>query len=319
MKRFILFFLILAFSFTIAPANLLAQDEDYSDYEETGDDYDDYEEDDYEEDDYEDENYEEDDEEDDEEVDEESESEPQPVEEQGPKSTDKNSAKLIEAHLKSLGGLDKIKGIKTLKMKGTIKEASDRYTIYWYRKYPNKYRVETHSQHLGKKFLSVAAYDGKEAWQQEIAPEKGLPEIMDKKKARDFIREADFYGPLVDWKKKGNNFSYEGKAKVNKTSTHLIKGKIKDGPVIWYYLDAKTFFLRKCGFKEDFNGTLVDADYYVADMKKVKGVWLDKTLDYQVNGKTYKKINREKIAANVRIDNAMFSIPRIKEVWLKQN
>ena len=92
-----------------------------------------------------------------------------------------------------------------------------------------------------------------------------LSKVMGKAEAADFFREADFYGPLVDWKEKVHNFAYDSEAKVNKSPSHLVKAGLVDGAIVYYYLDAKRFLIYRYGFTERFAGSRANADYFVTN------------------------------------------------------
>ena len=235
----------------------------------------------------------------------------------GPKVSDAASAKIIANHNKSRGGIDKIKSIKSTKKKGTLREGKKYYNMLWYRKVPNKYRVERHYRLLGQDYRTVWAYDGETAWIQEFTPKKQLPKLMGKGEAKEFALEADFYGPLVDWKEKGHAFAYDGKAKVYSTPAYLVRAQIKNGPLVYYYFDTKNFLVRRYGFTAKFAGASVYADYYVQKLKKANDVWMEQRREYTADLGVYKTIEYDSIQANVDISDSLFVMPKIKEYWIK--
>ncbi len=53
--------------------------------------------------------------------------------------------------------------------------------------------------------------------------------------------QADFDGPLVDYKEKGNTVEYLGKEEMEGTKVHALKVTKKNGDVATLYLDADSF------------------------------------------------------------------------------
>ena len=238
--------------------------------------------------------------------------------ESGPTETDEFTAEIIELHLRARGGIDKIKTLRTLEIKGTLKVGKSSYNMTWIRRAPGQYREEQHHRLLGRDHITVRAYDRNMGWVREISPKAKPPTNMAKGEAAVFALIADFYGPLVDWKEKGHNFAYQREVKVYNIPMFMIKGKLKDGPVVYYYFDTKNFLLWRVGFKDSFGGAQVDADYIVTKMKRVNGVIMAQEMKYVVNGSMYKKIIYDEIVANVAVAEDAFALPILKEFWLRQ-
>ena len=234
------------------------------------------------------------------------------------KPTDTTSIKLIDLHLKALGGIENLKAINTLKLEGEFREGKKSWNMTWFKKAPNKYRIERHHRLLGIDYITVKAYDGKNAWVREVSPEMLPPENMSKGDLMAFAQEAEFYNHLIDWREKGHRFNYIDKIKLRKEPTYFVQGKLKDGRDVFYYFDPQNFLLRQFGFKERFAGSLVDADYIPVKFTKIKGVWMEEKKQYVVEGRVYKEINYEKILANIDIPDSLFEVPEVKEFILRQ-
>ncbi len=235
---------------------------------------------------------------------------------QGPMATGANAAKLIEYHLQVLGGLEQIKSIRTLAIKGPLKEGKNNFNMIWYRKAPNKYRVEQHYRKLGRDYRTIRVYDGRAAWTQVVKPKP--PAVMGKAEARDFALEADFYGPLVDHPTKGHFFVYDSQAKVYGKPTHIVKGRLNTGAIVYYYFDVQDYLLRRYGFTGKFASSKVNADYYPKGFRKFNGVVMELGREYVANKGIYKEVDFESIKVNVEISDALFTMPKSKELWLRQ-
>ena len=236
----------------------------------------------------------------------------------GTTATDANAAKLIEYHLQVLGGVEKIKSITSIIIKGSLREGKNEYTMTWYSKAPNKYRVEQHHRKLGRNYRTIRVYDGLTAWTQKLEPKIKPPEVMGKAEARDFILEADFYGPLVDHHSKGHFFVYDSPTKVYGKPAHIVKGRLSNGSIVYYYFDAKDYLLRRFGFTGKFASASANADYYPTGFRKINGVVMENGREYVANKGIYKKVDFKRIQVNVEISGSLFTMPKSREFVLRQ-
>ena len=234
----------------------------------------------------------------------------------GPTSTGANAAKIIALHLAANGGLENIKSIKTLKKTGSFKEGKELLQITEYHKAPNKYRLEKRFRLGGRKYLSVLATDGRTVWSREVSPEKKPPVVIKGAEAKKVLADADIYGALVDWKKKGHNFSYQGKPNVSGRSAFLLKAGMSNGEVRWYYFDSKTFLIIRLGFTEIFAGTKIDADIYPIKFQKLHGTWHNETIEFTASDQVYRTIAYDQIVANEDISDDLFALPKVKEGFI---
>ena len=237
---------------------------------------------------------------------------------QGPMATGPNAAKLIDYHLQVLGGVEQIKSIHTITIRGSLKEGKNDFDMIWHRKAPNKYRVEQHYRKLGRDYRTIRVYDGQTAWTQVVEPKPKPPSVMGKAEAKEFSLEADFYGPLVDHQKKGHFFVYDSQAKVYGKPTHIVKGRLNNGTIVYYYFDAKDYLLRRYGFTGKFASSKVNADYYPRGFRKINGVVMELGREYVANKGVYKEVDFKSIKVNVKISDALFRMPTSKEFWLRQ-
>ncbi len=236
----------------------------------------------------------------------------------GPMATDANAATLIDYHLLVLGGLEQIKAINAITKKGPLKEGKNSYNMTWYGKAPNKYRVEQHYRKMGRDHRTIRVYDGQTAWTQVVEPKPKPPAIMGKAEAKEFILEADFYGPLVDHRTKGHFFVYDSQAKVYGKPAHIVKGRLNTGAIVYYYFDVNSYLLRRYGFSGKFASSMVNADYYPKGFRKINGVVMEHGREYVANKGIYKEVDFESIKVNEEISDKLFTMPKNKENWLRQ-
>src|SRR5437868_973386 len=111
---------------------------------------------------------------------------------------------LVAKNLQAHGGVDKIKAIKSYKYTGKFQQGGFNAQVSQEAKAPEYVREMFTVQGM----TQIQAYDGKIGWQ--ISPFQGRrdPEMMGEDDVRDLAEDADFYGPLVDYKEKGNSVEY---------------------------------------------------------------------------------------------------------------
>src|SRR5437660_883757 len=144
-------------------------------------------------------------------------------------TADELVAKNIEAH----GGLAAIKAITSLQQDGRFEVQG----------IIAQFRLEAKKDSFLRQDLTlqgmtqVQAYDGNTGWQ--INPFQGRrdPEMLGEDDLRDIVEDADFYGPLVDYKDKGNTVEYLGHDTVDGDDAYRLKVTLKNGDIVYYYLD----------------------------------------------------------------------------------
>src|SRR5262249_49807063 len=114
---------------------------------------------------------------------------------------------LVAKNLDAKGGVQSIKAINTLKMTGKLQQGTFTAPLGQDQKVPEMLRQTITIQGM----TAVQAYDGKTGWQIQPFGGRKDPEMMGEDDLRDFVEQADFYGPLVDYQQKGNRIEYLGK------------------------------------------------------------------------------------------------------------
>ena len=146
---------------------------------------------------------------------------------------------LISKNIQAKGGIDKIRAIKSVRQSGKF-DLGGGFTA--------KASAGKHAPQPGARELlhlqgmtAVQAYDGSTGWQ--IQPFQGHkdPELMGEDDLRDLLLDADFDGPLVDYKEKGNTVEYLGHDIVDGDDALRLKVTLKNGDIVYYYLDPDTY------------------------------------------------------------------------------
>jgi hypothetical protein len=220
-----------------------------------------------------------------------------------PQTADELVAKNIEAK----GGMEKIKAIKTLRMTGKF-EAGGGFTasIGQENARPDLVREMFTIQGL----TAVQAYDGNAGWQ--IQPFQGHkdPQLMGEDDLRDILLDADFDGPLVDAKEKGNTIEYLGHDVVDGDDALRLKVTLKNGDITYYYLDPDSSLEIRKEIQQFVRGSVRERVVDLGSYKPVAGVMYPFSVATgPKNNPGSQRFTYQKIEANVPIDNSEFALP----------
>jgi hypothetical protein len=124
------------------------------------------------------------------------------------------------------------------------------------------------------------------------------------------VNEADFDGPLVDAKAKGNVIELAGTEKVEGREAFILKVTHKDGEVSSYSFDTKTFLLVKWSGADAVNGEPVTRETHFHDYREVGGLKFAFELVSNTPGADVtQRIVVDKIEIDPQIDEAHFGKP----------
>jgi hypothetical protein len=156
------------------------------------------------------------------------------------------------------------------------------------------------------------AYDGRSGWQ--VMPFMGQtePQAMAAEDVKDIRENADFAGPLFDYKEKGNKVEYLGKADLSGTTVQKLKLTEKDGAVTIIYLDGDSYLERKEETSRSVRGQQVDLETLYGAYKQVNGLTLPYTLEIKAKGKPdAQTITLDKIEVNPDLPAGRFDMPKV--------
>jgi hypothetical protein len=212
-------------------------------------------------------------------------------------------AKNILAH----GGVEKIRSIKTLRMTGRLQSGSFQAQVGQETMAPDLMRQTFTVQGM----TEIEAYDGSVGW--KISPFEGRkdPELLGEDELRPLMEEADFYGPLVDYQAKGNRVEYLGHDTVDGDDAYKLKVTLKNGDIVYYYLDPETFLEVRVENVRFIRGAVREDFREPGSYKLVGGVYYPFSLESGSKlqpGNTV-RITIDKIEVNVPLDKKEFQMP----------
>jgi hypothetical protein len=123
--------------------------------------------------------------------------------------------------------------------------------------------------------------------------------------------DSDFYGPLVDYKSKGNLVEYLGHDTVDGDDAYRLKITLKNGDILYYFLDPDTYLEIRTEKQEFIRGSVRESFIEFGSYKKVNDVYFPFSLESgsKQNPGDRAKITIEEIEANIPLEASEFSMP----------
>jgi hypothetical protein len=213
---------------------------------------------------------------------------------------------LVAKNIQAKGGLEKLKAIQSVRMSGTQDNDGFKAAVAQENKRPNLVRETFALQGM----TSIQAYDGASGWQVRPFGGRKDPELMGEEDLRSLQLDADFDGPLVDYKEKGNRIESLGHDIVDGDDAYKLKVTLKNGDILYYYLDPDTFLeIRKEG-QLFLRGSVQEFVVNLGSYKPVNGVMFPFWSSSGPKGADpLPNTTFDKIEVNVPLEDAKFAVP----------
>jgi outer membrane lipoprotein-sorting protein len=215
---------------------------------------------------------------------------------------------IVTKYLAARGGHDKIKAVRSERVIGTISFGGGVDGLFVVeRERPLKMHMELNLN--GATVIRV--YDGKSTgWVYNPFAKDPFVQPMTEADLRNIFDEADFEGPFVDYKEKGNQIEFAGKTEVEGKPAYKVKITNKNGDVSYFSFDATTHLIlkwegtRKVGDKDQ------PSESFFRDYREVDGLKYPFLIESRSPGtEQSQKLIAEKLEVNVPIDAAHFAKP----------
>jgi hypothetical protein len=214
---------------------------------------------------------------------------------------------IVARYLQTIGGAEKLAAIKTLKRSGKFTGASgSEARIVEENKRPGMVRQEFFLQGM----VGITAYDGRQGWKIEPWQGKKDVEPLGEDELKAILEDADFDGPLVGYKEKGNKVELVGTEPVEGTDAWKLKVTLKTGDTLFYFMDGDYYVPIKIERKRMVRGAERESETVLGDYKEVAGVYLPHSFETGAKGSANRgKTVFDKIEANVPLDDSQFRPP----------
>jgi hypothetical protein len=215
---------------------------------------------------------------------------------------------LVNKNIEAKGGLAKIKAINHVRMTGKTVFPGGFVAAYGQENMrPNLVRETFTLQGM----TAVQAYDGSTGWQIQPFGGKKDPQRMGEDDLRDLVMDSDIDGPLVDYKAKGNTVEFLGHDVVDGDDALRLKVTLKDGDIVYYFLDPDTYLEIRKETQEFIRGSVKENASEMGAYKPVAGVMYPYSVSAgpKNDPTSWQTITIDKIEVNVPLDSADFAVP----------
>ena len=214
---------------------------------------------------------------------------------------------LVNKNIQTKGGIDKIKAIKSFRMTGKVNGGGGFTAATGQENQrPNLVRETFSLQGM----TAITAYDGTTGWQIQPFGGRKDPQLMGEDELRDLLLDADFDGPMVDYKEKGNTVEFLGHDVVDGDDALRLKVTLKDGDIIYYYLDPDTYLEIRREVQTIIRGSIRESVTEMGSYKPVAGVMYPFSISQGSKTNPAEATTTiHKIDVNVPIEKADFALP----------
>jgi outer membrane lipoprotein-sorting protein len=218
---------------------------------------------------------------------------------------------IVAANLEAKGGEEAWMALETGRLSGTMRMDGGAagaiempFTVEF--KKPHMMRLEFTMQGM----TAVQAFDGKTGWAIMPFLGKTEPEEMAEDQVKQLKDQADFEGPLVNYKEKGHTVEFVGKEEVDGTPAFKLKVTKKNGDVDTLYLDEEYFVEFKIEAEREVQGNEVTIATVLGDYKEVDGLVFAHSMEMSFGGgETQQVITINSIELGVELSDERFAMP----------
>jgi hypothetical protein len=211
---------------------------------------------------------------------------------------------IVARNLAARGGVEKLLAVHSQRLTGAISFGPGNGGPFQVEmKRPGKMR-ETLT--LGGKTI-IRTTNGTAGW---IVNGDADPAPLSSAILKNMAGGADFDGPLMDYRAKGNRIELAGKEAIGGKNTYKLIVTMNDGQVRSDFIDCESYLEIKWEGKLTFDGKESSVESFFRDYRKVDGIAYAFAIDSDTVGVPGKQELRfEKIEVNPREDDARFEKP----------
>jgi len=214
---------------------------------------------------------------------------------------------IVARHLAAVGGLDKIRAIKTLREQGRITAGADRQALALReRKRPDRTRFELTTQGVTAVFVS----NGDKGWKVSPFDNDVAPTPLPEEAVAEAAEQADIEGPLVDWKQKGHKVELVGTETVRGREAYKLKLTLASGGERYELIDATTMLRARTVSTRTVKGRPLEIETTYSDYQKTGGVHFPHRIEVVAHGRPQALlVVLDKIEVNPPIADSRFEMP----------
>ena len=207
---------------------------------------------------------------------------------------------VVNRYLNALGGKDKLASLQTVRMEGLMNAKGTDVNV-----------IVTKSNMIGSRVdIAVMGMNGYKVFNAtngwNFMPFAGQkePVAMTAEELKPLLATGiDVQGSLFNYKEKGSKLELLGTEKVDSTDCYKIKATLKNGSIMTYLIDTKTYFIDKLITSQYLNGSLKEVASNFSNYKPTANGYIFPFTTTNPQG----QIDFSKIEVNIPIDEKIFS------------
>src|SRR6476659_2824630 len=213
---------------------------------------------------------------------------------------------IISRHLDAVGGKEKLSGITSVSMEGTVEvmgqSGTTKSTIL------NGKGSRSESEIGGQQVVNV--YTDKSGWQINQFAGMADPQAMPDEQFK--AGEDQIYiEPFLDYAARGAKAELVGQEKVGTVNAHKIKYTNKDGAVTTYFIDPTSFQVIQVSAVANNMGQEVEIKSTYSDFQKTDyGLVVPHAVDVDFGGQFAVTSKLQKVTVNQPVDASIFEMKK---------
>jgi hypothetical protein len=215
---------------------------------------------------------------------------------------------VVARHVAARGGARALAAVRTVRMTGRAMAGPGREAIVR-REIARPDRIRTEFVFQGT--TGVYVWDGTAGW--AVSPLDGSLEAraLPAEAAALSAEQADFEGPLVDWKRKGHHVALVGGTTLAGGPAHELEVRLRSGLVRHLWVDAATGLLVKSAATRTLRGHELRFETVYGDYRPTDGVTFARSIETGVAGRPQRlRIVVDSVETNPVLGDARFRRPR---------
>lgn len=218
---------------------------------------------------------------------------------------------IIKQNIAARGGLQQIEKVNTIQMSGfaTMNGINAPFSIMMER--PGKLRIELHMQND----TIVQAYDGHTGWARIPQATGSIIRQMTPSEAQSLKDEADFDGPLIHYKQKGNKVALQGKVTGNNSTSYKLLVTNPEGEKTTMLVDTHTYHIireitqKKVAASNPVSSYMAKIETNYSNFRHVQGLVLPYSIETLVDGRKISHLRIDDIQLNKNFPDSLFEMP----------
>lgn len=215
---------------------------------------------------------------------------------------------VIDAHLKALGGKDKLAAAKTLSIEGKAQLNGQEFPFNI--KTVNKVGTRFELEIMGDKLVQVYSAKANWALNPEAIGGSGKAEELPADAVKNSSARYELGSVFLNYKESGKTVKLIGKEMIDKDDCFRITVTTKDGDETTYFISEKTYYIVKTVGKMSVQGQQMEVETVFSDYKPVNTGIVMSFQRVQTQGEQERTFIYEKVEADKEIDAKIFDLPK---------